>query len=120
MKGRNRRQPEVDGASVLEVPRDAPVVRAALLGDVDVREDLDAAHDSLELGHGNAVDLTQDSVHARPDRRRLGAGREVKIGSSPFHRPAEYGLDDPYGVIGKIELNHPLVLALLHESSHCR
>ena len=76
---RDRRDAHVDGAA-RDPQRDAAVLRQALLGDVELRHDLDARHDERRDGALRLQHLAQHAVDAKPHRHAVLVRLDVNVG----------------------------------------
>ncbi len=69
-----------------DVDLDPAVLRSALLGDVDLPHDLQAAHDRAEQPSGGALDLLTDAVDPVSDPDPVGEGLDVDVRGPHLHR----------------------------------
>jgi len=73
-----------EAAGGLRVQRDAAVLRLAPLGDVELREDLEAGRHSGREALRDPLHFVQDAVDAEPDDERVVLGIEMEIAGPVF------------------------------------
>ena len=91
--GRNRRDAHVDRAAG-DAQTDAPVLRQALLGDVELRHDLQARHDQWRDRPLGLQHLAQDAVDAKADDESILKRLDVDVGGVFLHRLGEDRVDE--------------------------
>ena len=74
---------------------DAPVLRQTLLGDVELRHDLDTGDDERRHGALRLQHLAQHSVHAEAHDQAILERLHVDVGGVLLHRLGEHGVDQP-------------------------
>jgi hypothetical protein len=115
VQGRQGGYAEVDRLVLRQHELHAPVLRYALLGDVQARDHLDARGD-LVLEHQRRLrDVAQDAVGAHADAVVLFVGLEVDVGGALVDRVDQHLLDelDDRGVIDLVRL---VLVALLRRA----
>jgi hypothetical protein len=83
--GWDRRDADVDGAAG-HAQRDAAVLRQALLGDVELRHDLDARHHQRRHGAPGLQHLAQHAVDAEADHEPVLERLDVDVRGVFLHR----------------------------------
>ncbi len=91
---RDRRDAHVDGAA-RDSQRDAAVLRQALLGDVELRHDLDARHDERRDGAFRLQHLAQHAVDAEPHRHAVLERLDVNVRGVVLDRLRQQRVDEP-------------------------
>ena len=81
----------VDG----EADLDAAVLRQALLGDVQLRHDLDARRDRVAELHRRRHDVVEDAVDAEPDAELLLVRLDVDVARALLNRRHQHQVDEP-------------------------
>ncbi len=88
-EGGQHRDAEVELAALVVDPHadlDAPVLRQALLGDVEPGHDLDARDERVAHLHGQGHELPHDAVHAETDPESPLVGLDVDVGGALLQR----------------------------------
>ena len=91
---RDRRDAHVDGAA-RDAQRDAAVLRQALLGDVELRHDLDARYDERRDGAFRLQHLAQHAVDAEPHRHAVLVRLDVDVRGVVLDRLRQQRVDEP-------------------------
>ncbi len=122
-EGGEDRDAEVDLLGALlqfHLQFDAAVLREALLGDVELGEDLDARDDGVAQFHRGGHHLVEDAVHPEPDPELLLIGLDVDVGGLALDGVGEDEVDQPDdgGLLGlRLQFGHVhglIVLQHLH------
>ena len=91
---RDGRDAHVDRAAG-DPQADAAVLRQALLGDVELRHDLDARDDERRHRALGLQNLTQHAVHAEAHDEAVLERLDVDVGRVLLHRLREHRVDEP-------------------------
>ncbi len=90
--GWNRRHPDVDRFA-RHPQRNPPILRQALLGDVELRHDLDARDDRAVQRARRLDQVAQRAVDAQPHHRARLERLDVDVGGAVAQRLREQGVD---------------------------
>ena len=81
--------------AVSHFQRNAPVLRQALLCDVELRHDLDARDDQRPDGHRRLHDFAHHAIHPQADGKPLLEGLDVNVRRALNDRLTEQRVDEP-------------------------
>ena len=96
---RQHRDAEVDllrHAALVEADLDAAVLRQPLLGDVELRHDLDARDDRVAELHRRRHDVVEDAVDAVADAQLLLVRLDVDVARALLDRRHQHDVDEPH------------------------
>ena len=83
-------------AVLVEADLDAAVLRQALLGDVELRHDLDARRDRVAELHRRAHDVVENAVDAVADAQLLLVRLDVDVARALLNRRHQHDVDQPH------------------------